>query len=70
MPSPRGSFQPRERTYVSYISCIGRRVLYHWCHLGSPWEHRGHTLSSLTGTGCSEGEQDETAEMSSVKINQ
>ena len=22
-------------TCVSYISCLGRRVLYHWCHLGS-----------------------------------
>ena len=24
MPSPRGSFGPRDLTYVSYISCIGR----------------------------------------------
>ena len=29
MPSSRGSSQPRDRTRVSYISCIGRRVLYH-----------------------------------------
>ena len=21
---------------ISCISCNGRRVLYHWCHLGSP----------------------------------
>ena len=36
MPSSRGSSQPRERTCVSYISCIGRQVLYHSHHLGSP----------------------------------
>ena len=28
MPSSRGSFSPRDRTHVSYISCIGRWVLY------------------------------------------
>ena len=36
MPSSRGSSQPRDRTHVSYICCIGRRVLYHEQHLGSP----------------------------------
>ena len=25
----RGSSQPRDRTHISYISCIGRQVLYH-----------------------------------------
>ena len=34
--SSRGSPQPRDRTRIFYISCIGRRVLYHWCHLVSP----------------------------------
>ena len=29
MPSSRGSSQPRGRTHISYISCGGRRVLYH-----------------------------------------
>ena len=29
MPSSRGSSQPRDRTCVSYDSCIGRRVLNH-----------------------------------------
>ena len=28
MPSSRGSLQFRNRTHVSYISCIGRQVLY------------------------------------------
>ena len=29
MPSFRGSSQPRDGTFVSYVSCIGRQVLYH-----------------------------------------
>ena len=29
MPSSRGSSPPRDWTCVSYISCIGRQVLYH-----------------------------------------
>ena len=33
MPSSRESFWPRDQTYISYVSCIGRPVLYHWCHL-------------------------------------
>jgi len=36
MPSSRGSSRPRDQTYVSYVSCIGRQVLYHYHHLGSP----------------------------------
>ena len=29
MPSSRGSLQPRDQTHISYVSCIGRRVLSH-----------------------------------------
>ena len=29
MPSSRGSFWYRDRTCVSYVTCVGRRVLYH-----------------------------------------
>ena len=29
MPSSRGSSPPKDRTHISYISCNGRRVLYH-----------------------------------------
>ena len=36
MLSSRASSCPRNGTGVSYISYIGRRVLYHWCHLGRP----------------------------------
>ena len=36
MPSSRRSPWPRGQTCVSYVSCIGRWVLYHLCPLGSP----------------------------------
>ena len=30
MPSSRRSSLPRDQTHISYVSCIGREVLYHW----------------------------------------
>ena len=36
MPSSTGSSRPRDWTRFPYISCTGRRVLYHEVHLGSP----------------------------------
>ena len=36
MPSSRESSRPRDRSWVSYVSCIGRWVLYHWHQLWSP----------------------------------
>ena len=36
MPSSRGSFWPRDWTWISYVSCIGRWVLYLEGHMGSP----------------------------------
>ena len=36
MPSSRGSSLPRDPACISYVSCIGRPALYHWCHLGNP----------------------------------
>ena len=35
MPSSRGSAWPRDQTPISYISCMGRWVLYHYRHLGT-----------------------------------
>ena len=32
----QGIFPTQGSNPVSYVSCIGRRVLYHWCHLGNP----------------------------------
>ena len=34
--SSRGSSQPRDRTNVSCISCIGRPILYHWATWEAP----------------------------------
>ena len=36
MTSSRGSSWCRDWTHISYVSCIGRWVIYHWHHLGSP----------------------------------
>ena len=35
MLSSKGSSQPRDQTHISYVSCIGRWVLYHQWHQGS-----------------------------------
>jgi len=29
MPSSRGSFQPRDQTHLSYVSCVGRQILFY-----------------------------------------
>ena len=34
--SSRGSSWSRDWTHISYVSCIGRWVIYPWHHLGSP----------------------------------
>ena len=36
MFSSRGSSPPRNQTQISYVSCIGKQLLYHQHHLGSP----------------------------------
>ena len=33
MPTSRASSRPRDGTHISYVSCFGRRVLYHQRHL-------------------------------------
>ena len=50
VPSSREASQPTDQTSLSSISCIGRRVLYHQCHLWSGiktrpphWEHHWTT---------------------------
>ena len=40
IPFSRGSSRPRDPTHVSYVSCTGRWVLYHYCPLGSPTLHK------------------------------
>ena len=36
MPSTRGSFWPWDWTCISYVSCIGRSIQYHYSYLGNP----------------------------------
>ena len=45
MPSSRASSRSRDRTCVSYVSWIGRQVLYHQCHLGSLYAHTHNYFS-------------------------
>ena len=47
----RGSSQPRDQTQVSYISCAGRQLLYHLCHMGSLGN--GGDCGKLEGNGFS-----------------
>ena len=50
MPSSRGSSPPRDRTQVSYVSCVGRWIFfYHQCRLGSPWRQCGGSLNNENG---------------------
>ena len=44
VPSSRGSSRPRDLSRASSVSCLGKRVLYHSCHLGS---HNCYTQSHM-----------------------
>ena len=53
MPSSRWSFQLSDRTYISHLACIGRRVLYHlsktaWEALAYWEKSKGYLHLSLT----------------------
>ena len=52
MPSCKGSSLSRNRNCTSDLSCIGRQVLYHFCHLGSP---ESKMKSNIKGWGSSLG---------------
>ena len=52
-PSSRGSYWPRDRTWVSSVSCLGRWVLYHYRHPGKPlgfysWEIMSYFILGIT----------------------
>ena len=47
MPSSSGSSLPRDRTCISYVSYIGKRVLYHQHHEGSP-QHGLYAFNTST----------------------
>ena len=38
--SSRASSRPGDQTHIPCVCCLGRWVLYHLCHLGSPGPHR------------------------------
>ena len=42
MPFSRGSSWLRAQSCISYISSTGRWILYHWCHLGNPYNLYAH----------------------------
>ena len=44
IPSFRGSFHPRDWTY---ISCLGRWILYHWTTWEIPWTEEPSALQSM-----------------------
>ena len=46
MPSSRGSSWSWDQTHISYISCIGRWVLHHECHLYRGWQRPHEVLST------------------------
>ena len=52
MPSSGVSSPPRDRIHVSYVSCIGIQVLYHYHHPGSP--HRGMEHPNVMQLQCAE----------------
>ena len=51
----QGIFRPRDQTSASYVSCIGRWVLYHYCHLGSPLSHGDLVKRQLYNSGARGG---------------
>ena len=44
VPFSHGSSGPRDQTHISYISCIGRQILYHFC----AWEVLFLHLKNIT----------------------
>ena len=49
--SPEGYSPPRDQTRISYVSCIGRQVLYQQRHLESPDRTQTYTQKTL-GQSC------------------
>ena len=47
MPSSRGSSQPRDQTYLSYVSCIGRWAFLPLAPPGKPCRDNAHSLPNL-----------------------
>ena len=56
IPSSRGSLQPKNLIYVSYISCIGMGILCHQHHLGSPGFLSGSVVKKKKKSACQAGD--------------
>lgn len=58
-PHSRGDFlgQGKSNPLVSYISCVGRWVLYHWCQLSGKPAGCSGPAGILGGAVCSSGEK-------------
>ena len=51
-PSSRGSSQPKDRTCILCVSCVGRQVLYHWYHQGDFVIHNENNHHRLLRPAC------------------
>ena len=49
--SPRGCSQPRDQICISYSSCIGREIIYHW----ATWEAQQRLCNWVIWSELSEG---------------
>ena len=49
IPFSRGSSRPRDRTHISFVSCIGRQDLHHQRHLGKDMYYREKKEESNSG---------------------
>ena len=47
MPSSRGSSQPRDLIHISYIFCIGKRILYTSATWEAPYKIQKHIKNSV-----------------------
>ena len=52
MPSSKGSSRSRDRTCVSYVSCIGSWVIYHQRHWGNSFVTKKVKVTRLCLTLC------------------
>ena len=56
----QGSSGPRDQTQISQVSCIGRQVLFHECHLESPKQEVYLLLSLVVTLWCTSFHCDHT----------
>ena len=62
-PSPEKSSWPRDWIHVSYVSCIGRWILYHQRHPGSPLKHKASSCPHTQETGSPRASRGESSRL-------